>query len=149
MSFLSKLTRSSPPANEALAKAVMTPAVSAIMADGDMQSEEVSQLSNLCSFSPIFAQVHPERLAEMVREIIAENMEKGGEANLRKAAGELSPRMAETAFSFVARIVMADGTVTDEEKDALQRIAEILEVPAGTVAQIVDVVEMMQRRPDV
>jgi uncharacterized tellurite resistance protein B-like protein len=146
MPFFSKLRSSTPP-DEALPRAVMTPAVSAIMADGDMQAEEVSQLSNLCSFSPVFAHIHPERLAEMVRELIAETMEKGGDTTLREAAASLSPRMSETAFCFVARIVMADGTITDEEEEALQKIAEILEVPAGTVAQIVDVVKMMQRKP--
>ncbi|MEL6575508.1 MAG: tellurite resistance TerB family protein [Pseudomonadota bacterium] len=145
MPFLSKLSRSSPPENEALPRAVLTPTVSAIMADGDMQAEEISQLSNLCTFSPIFHNIDPARLAEIVKELIAEIMEEGGAKKLDEAALLLDQPLRETAFCFVVRIVMADGSVTEQEKAALEKIATVLTLDAGTVAQIYTVVQMMQR----
>ncbi|MEM7499776.1 MAG: tellurite resistance TerB family protein [Pseudomonadota bacterium] len=145
MPFLSKLRRSSPPENEAIARAVLTPTVSAIMADGDMQAEEISQLSNLCTFSPIFHNIDPARLAEIVKELIAEIMEEGGAKKLDEAAALMDHGLRETAFCFVVRIVMADGSVTDHEKMALEKIADVLTLDAGTVAQIYTVVQMMQR----
>jgi uncharacterized tellurite resistance protein B-like protein len=145
MSFMSKLRRSGPPADETIPRAVLTPAVSAIMADGDMQAEEVHQLSNLCSFSPIFHAIPPERLAGIVRELIAEIMERGGARKLEEAAALLDPPLRETAFCFVVRVVMADGTVGEKEKRALEKIAEVLALDAGTVAQIYTVIQMLQR----
>lgn len=145
MPFLSKLRRSSPPADEAIPRAVLIPSVSAIMADGDMQAEEVSQLSNLCTFSPIFHHIHPERLAEIVRELIAEIMEEGGANKLEQSAALLPQHLRETAFCFVVRIVMADATVTEQEKEALEKIAGVLGLDEMTVAQIYSVVQMMQR----
>ncbi|MEO1316382.1 MAG: tellurite resistance TerB family protein [Pseudomonadota bacterium] len=145
MPFLSKLRRASPPADESIPRAVLTPTVSAIMADGDMQAEEISQLSNLCTFSPIFHSIDPARLAEIVKELIAEIMEEGGAKKLDEAALLLDPSLRETAFCFVVRIVMADATVTEQEKAALEKIADVLALDAGTVAQIYTVVQMMQR----
>ncbi|MEM7528810.1 MAG: tellurite resistance TerB family protein [Pseudomonadota bacterium] len=145
MPFLSKLRRSSPPADEAIPRAVLIPSVSAIMADGDMQAEEVSQLSNLCTFSPIFHHIHPERLAEIVRELIAEIMEEGGANKLEQSAALLPQHLRETAFCFVVRIVMADATVTEQEKEALEKIAGVLGLDEMIVAQIYSVVQMMQR----
>jgi tellurite resistance protein len=148
MPFFSKLRSAKPPASEELPKAVLTPAVCAIMADGDMQGSEINQLSNICSFSPIFAQIEPKRLADIVREIIAENMERGGDTMLREAAGRLSPGLRETAFCFVVRVAMADGTVTAQERMALEKIANVLDLSSGSVANIYEVIAMMQRQAD-
>ncbi|MEO1456316.1 MAG: tellurite resistance TerB family protein [Pseudomonadota bacterium] len=145
MSFFAKLRRATPPASEDIPRAVMTPAVAAIMADGEMQQEEVTQLSNLCAFSPVFAHIEPKRLADMVRELIAEIMDTGGDTVLREASLKLSPELRETAFCFVVRVVMADGTVEAREKDALSRIADILQLEAGAVADIYRVIAMLQR----
>ncbi|MEL6336239.1 MAG: tellurite resistance TerB family protein [Pseudomonadota bacterium] len=146
MSFFEKLRRAAR-ADEGLARAMLTPCVSAIMADGDMQAEEISQLSNLCSFSPIFHDIEPERLAEIVRELIAEIMEEGGEVKLRQAATAMPPSLRETAYCFVARIVMADGTIGEHEKMALEKIAKLLELEENVTILIEDVVRMMQRSP--
>ncbi|MEL6267952.1 MAG: tellurite resistance TerB family protein, partial [Pseudomonadota bacterium] len=129
MSFFSKLRRE--PADETLVRAMLVPSVSAIMADGDMQAEEVSMLSNLCMFSPIFHTIPPERLAEIVRELIAEIMEEGGEAKLNAAAAQLTPGQRETAFCFVARIVLADGVTGEREKMALEKISAVLQIDAA------------------
>lgn len=147
MSFFQKLRNAAQPADERLPRAMLTPCVSAIMADGDMQPEEISQLSNLCSFSPIFHHIEPERLAEIVRELIAEIMEEGGDAKLRAAVLELPRSLRETAYCFVARIVMADGSIQEREKIALEKIARMLELEDSVTILIEDVVKMMQRQP--
>ncbi|MEM6422553.1 MAG: tellurite resistance TerB family protein [Pseudomonadota bacterium] len=146
MSFFEKLRKAVRPSDERLPRAMLTPCVSAIMADGDMQAEEISQLSNLCSFSPIFHHIHPERLAEIVRELIAEIMEEGGDAKLQAAAADLPPSLRETAYCFVARIVMADGMVGEREKMALEKIAAVMKLEPNVTILIEDVVKMMQRQ---
>lgn len=145
MGFFDKLKAAPKPADERVPRALLVPAVSAIMADGDMQGEEVAELSNLCSFSPVFHHIRPERLAEMVRELIAEVMERGGDTMLREAADALSPALRETAYCFVARIVLADGTLGSHEKMALERIEAVLGLDPAVAARIREVIGMMQR----
>ncbi|MEM6676611.1 MAG: tellurite resistance TerB family protein [Pseudomonadota bacterium] len=145
MSFLRKLAGATPPADEEIPRAVLTPSVSAIMADGDMQSPEVRMLSNICAFSPIFHHIEPERLAEIVRELIAEVMDRGGATMLAEAAAKLDHGLRETAFCFVVRLIMADGKIGEHEKEALKKIEEVLGLDSGEVAQIYTVIAMMQR----
>ncbi|MEM6676610.1 MAG: tellurite resistance TerB family protein [Pseudomonadota bacterium] len=148
MSFLDRLRGHQPPADEIVPRAIMAPAVSAMLADGVPAAEEISQLSNLCLFSPIFAHLAPERLAEMVREIQSEIVDRGGRTVLEEAAATLPPALRETAFCFAVRIAMADGTIPANEEKALEVIAGILGLSGVTATTIYTVIAMLQRPAD-
>lgn len=133
---------------EATARAVLTPAVSTMVADGSIDRSELTQLCNVCSFSPIFFQTSQKELEAMVGAVIDEIRRSGHDATIAAAARGLSPALRETALCFAMRIAFADGRVEEGERNSLARTATHMEIAMPTFEKIIEVVAMMQRPPN-
>lgn len=133
---------------EAVARAVITPAVATMVADGSVSDAEMHQLINLVAFSPIFTPgVDPARVRPLIDEIQRDVERKGHQAMMRAAANALSPALRETAMCFALRVALADGRIEEGEKDALVAAAGCLQISRAVFDRIFEVVMMMQRGP--
>jgi len=101
--FSRKKSTDAPKRDDAIARSVITPAVSVMVADGNVDASELAQLSNLCGFSPIFMHYDSKALTEMVKSIIDTIQAKGHQGALSEAAAHLSPPLRETALTFAMR----------------------------------------------
>ena len=148
MSMFSRLRGASPVTpSDAIARAVITPMVSTMVADGSIDDSEIAQLGNVCSFSPIFFQIDQKGLIKMVRSILDEIRASGHDATIRAAAGKLSLALRETSFCFAARIAFADGRIDQGERNSLAQTAIHMQIAPEVCERIIEVVAMMQRPP--
>ena len=131
----------------AIARAVITPSVSTMIADGRIDAAEIAQLHNACSFSPIFAGIGVDKVTALVEEIIAEIRDKGHQQAIADCAAVLSPALRETALCFACRIALADGRVETAEEKSLILTGQHLEIPIETCEKILEVIGMLQNPP--
>ena len=131
--------------NDMVAKAVITPAVSTMVSDGSVSQVELSQLANLCSFSPIYFNYTQPEVERLIAEILQEIASYGHHAAIQRAGASLTPALSETALCFAMRIALADGIVEEGERNALALTAQTLGIHPDTFGKILEIVAMMQR----
>lgn len=130
-----------------IARAVLVPTVAAMMADGTAADDEVAQLKLLCATSPIFRPLPVSVTTDLVFDVMQEIRRDGPADAIGRAAQALTPPLRETALAFTLRIALADGTLADDEKEALLHVAERLSIADEVFARILEVVRIMQRGP--
>jgi len=145
MGFFSKRRKTRHSADTRIARAVLTPAVSIMVADGEVADSELYQLQNLCAFSPIFFQLEPKDVQALMVSIFEEIKTSGQSNAIQNASATLSQPLRETALCFAARIAFADGYIDDGEKASFLEIAKHLDIPDATFVKILDVIAMLQR----
>ncbi len=69
----------------------------------------------------------------------------GAENLLRVAVDSLPDELHETVFAVATDIILADGEVTPEEEELLNRLYGILEIPESTARTIIDVMVTKNR----
>ncbi|MEO0621461.1 MAG: tellurite resistance TerB family protein [Pseudomonadota bacterium] len=127
------------------ARAVLVPAICTMLADGEVEDEEIAQLDNVCAFSPIFAGFDGDQMTALVQGVMDDVRAQGRQAVLEGAGSALTPALAETALCFAARIALADGQIEPGEKAALLKTGQVLRIETATFQKVLDVVSMMQR----
>ena len=134
-----------PVSDQAIARSVLIPAVSTMIADGDVSEFELAQISNLCVFSPIYLPLGGEKVQMLVKDIIDEISTHGHPETIKRAAEMLSPALRETALCFAMRVALADGHVDDGEKNSLSQTGYFMGIEPAVFDNILSVVAMMQR----
>ncbi len=136
-------------AQRRIARAVLVPTVSAMMADGTAHDDEVAQLKLLCSASPIFRHLTAAVMTDMVFDVMQEIRTDGAPIAIERAVRTLTPNLRETALSFTLRIALADGTLGPGEKETLLQVAEQLRISEDMFGRILEVVRIMQRGAEI
>ena len=134
-----------PVPEQAIARSVLIPAVSTMIADGDVSEFELAQISNLCMFSPIYLPLGGEKVQMLVKDIIDEISTDGHPETIKRAAEMLSPALRETALCFAMRVALADGHVDEGEKNSLSQTGYFMGIEPAVFDNILSVVAMMQR----
>ena len=132
-----------------ISTAVMVPIVSAMLADGVIDDEEVMQIRSLCAWSPIYARNSREQDTDIILRAIRLVEDRGIEEMCRNAAGVLSPGLRETAFIFATRMVFADGHVGAKEQQMLEALTGWLGIAQDRARMLVEAVSIMQHTIDV
>lgn len=127
-------------------KAIMTIVMAAVAADGEVSDEEVSRLRSMCARSPIFASNAKEEDDAVIDFAIKAVNQLKGDA-IKKAAEALKPELRETAFAFATEMVMADGTVGQEEEAFIGQLTSTLGI-SNDLAKAVIQVTMMRMRSE-
>ena len=148
MGLFSNLRKSAatPTGDEAVAKAVIAMPLMVAAADGQIDQAEMAQITNMCTFSPIFHAVGVETTQKLALACLETIKSTGSEALFTEAKAALSPQLAETALCFAIRTALADGVLEDSEKTMLMAMGQRLGVPEETFVKIFEVMIMMQRR---
>lgn len=106
---------------------------------------ELGQITNMCAFHPICHAVGAARTQEIAKSILTDLQKHGAEPLFQGAKAGMTPKLAETALCFAIRTALADGTLSDQEKQMLVTMGERLGVPAETFMKIFDVMMMLLR----
>lgn len=148
MGFFNKLraAAAAPAPNEAAARAILGVTLIAGTADGRLDEREYDQLVSLCAFNMLFQDLGQQKCRELLVGVADTLKTQGAKAVLTHAAAVLSPRHAETAMCFAARVMLSDGKLHDDEIATLLIMGQSLGVPEETLKQIVSVMTMLQRR---
>jgi len=101
---------------------------------------------SLCAFNMLFQDLGQQKSRELLVEVADTLKTQGAKAVLTQAAAVLSPRHAETAMCFAARVALSDGRMQDEEIGTFLIMGQCLGVPEEKLRQIVSVMTMLQRR---
>jgi tellurite resistance protein len=125
-------------------EAIMTVVLGAIMADGEVDDDEVTRLKAMCVLSPIYARNTSERDRNIVQRALNQ-VSQDGEQAMRRAAAALSPALRETAFAFACDMVLADGVLASSEERFVEQLAETLELAPALARAIVQVTLIRNR----
>lgn len=127
-------------------RAVMTIVISALLADGEADDEEVAGMRAMCARSPIFSGNSREEDDRVIDFALRTMRRLGGEA-VPKAASALPPPLRETAFAFAVEIVLADDAVGPQEEAFIDQLARLLGI-GDKLAQSVIAVTAIRARSD-
>lgn len=131
--------------DDPVARAVLTPAVSTMVGDGEVNPAEHAQINNLIAFSPIFFEHGPATVTAYIQHILEQISKNGHEATIKAAAAELNQPLRETAMCFAIRMALADGVIEDGEKASLSQTGHFMEIPPETFGKMFEVLAMLQR----
>jgi len=129
------------------ARAVTAMQLLVAAADGEISTPETTQITNMCTFSPVFHAVGPDRTMDLAGDVVKELKAKGATEVFARSAAALSPKLRETAICFAIRTALADGVLEETEKKMLNTMGESLGLAEETFFKIFDVMVMMQRAP--
>ena len=134
--------------DDPLARAVLTPAISTMVGDGEVNDAEMAQINNLIAFSPIFFEHGPATITAYINYTIEQIAQKGHEATIKDAAAQLSQPLRETAMCFAIRMALADGKIEEGEKNSLAQTGHYMEIPPESFGKMLEVLAMLQRPPE-
>ncbi len=132
----------SPKMNEQ--QAVMSIALAAVAADGQIQDQEILRLQAMCMLSPIYAGLSGDQLGGILRQS-ANLLSQQGQDALAKSAELLTPELRETAFAFATDMVLADGVLGGAEEKFIEDLAKKLNVNEDTAKTIIHVTTIRNR----
>ena len=117
-------------------QALMTVAVAAVKADGSVSRTEYLRLRAMCSLSPLFVDNNSDQ-DQAIIEFADEITTNLGFDAVSKAAATLSQSLRETAFSFAADMILADGRVGEKEQKFLAELVRVLGISEQVGASVV------------
>jgi uncharacterized tellurite resistance protein B-like protein len=127
------------------AEAFAAIALAAIASDGYLSDEEAHSLSVSLSRMKLFRS-YPEDVKRKLFDKLLGILRRDGPGALLNSAQESLPHdLRETAFAIATDLVLADGVVTEEEKDFLGQLHESLEIPHEIGLKIVEVMLIKNR----
>jgi tellurite resistance protein len=107
--------------------------------DGHIADEEVKGLFTITERMRMFENVSPNKWNGMM-DVLHKYLKKEGPLKLVDRCAEALPEgLRQTAFANACDIVLADGTVEDEEKEFLDHLQKTLELDGDTALNIVEV----------
>ena len=107
--------------------------------DGHISSEEVQSLFTTTERMKMFENVSPNKWNSLMDALVKILKKDGPMKLVDRCAKALPDGLRETVFANACDIVLADGTVEDEEKEFLDHLQRVLELDGDTALTIVEV----------
>jgi len=126
-------------------KAFAAIALAAVASDGAMGHEEAKALRAQLDHRTPFSGLSDQTIGAMFDDLLQILREEGIDALVAGAIPSLQPKQRETALAVAAQLVHSDRQVETAERDFLDRLAAQLELPGGRAAQILEVIEILNR----
>ncbi len=119
--------------------------LAAAAADGHIADEEARGLFSALSRMKLYSSFTEEKFQRMM-DVLLRVLKKGGpEALIERAVPALPQRLRAPAFCNAVDIVLADGTVEDEEKELIEKLKTALEISDNDAQLIVKVMIIKNR----
>ncbi len=148
MGFFKKiLGKTLDPNSLSQAEAIAAIAVAAVAADGYLLDEERKRLFSLISSLQIFKDYSEKRRVKLLAKLFELLRQKGGQSLVYSAKDALPPQLREMAFGVATEIVLSDGVLTFKEKEFLQHLQEILEIPDNQASRTVKFMLLKNKIP--
>lgn len=125
---------------------VLTPAVCAMLCDGQEQPTEFLQLYAMLKMSPIFEGLTEEKFCELLA-VIKARLKSGVEAQklIREATQPLSTPLKETAYAFALRMLFVDKSLHMSELHFRDNVGTWIGVQNPVAGKIRETMEIMAR----
>ena len=120
-------------------------ALVAIAADGYLSDQEGRDMTNMLARMKLFQSYSGDVMHRMLDKLLTVLKLQGPSTLIDQAKAGLPSELRETAFAMATDLVLSDGTVTSQEKDFLDDLYRILEIPGDTALQIVQVMTIKNR----
>lgn len=117
----------------------------AIAADGEITEEEQVGFLAIGNRMELLSDLSSDQFTAILRKLQGVAKKEGAPALLAKAAAALSPELRETAFALAIDLVLADGTVEDEEKAVAASLQAALQISDDLAVKIVEVLAIKNR----
>ncbi|GCL51028.1 hypothetical protein NIES3804_26020 [Microcystis aeruginosa NIES-3804] len=141
MSLFSGLSRVRQQSNVSLTPAEAFAAITlvAVAADGYLSEEETQALITTLSRMHLYRSYPREVIGRLFDRLCAILSRQGAQVLLNMAIDSLPHDLYETAFAVTADLILADGEVSSEEENLLNKLYKILEIPEQMAIKIIDV----------
>lgn len=131
---------------------VMSPAeayaaitLAAIASDGYLADEEVEGFITTLNRMQLFKSYPADVMRRMIDKLFGMLKRDGVGALFNTAKESLPHELQESAFAVATDLVLADGVVTDQERDFLNQLYSALNIPDETAMKIVEVMMIKNR----
>lgn len=120
-------------------------ALVAIAADGYLSEQEGQEMMMVLSRMQLFRSYASDVMHRMLDKLLSILKQVGPGDLITLAKASLPEDLRATAFAIATDLVLADGTVTNQEQAFLDDLYRILEIPGDTALQIVQVMTIKNR----
>lgn len=117
----------------------------AMASDGHISGEECQGLWTILGRMKLYDNWTDDKFNHMMNRLVGVLKRDGLDKLLARCAKVLPEELHETAFAGACDLVLADGVVEDEEKDFLDNLQKILEIPGDQAITIVQVMVIKNR----
>lgn len=147
MSLFDKVLGSQTQVQEALnpAEAFAAITLAATASDGYLSEEETRILYSVLSRMKLFRSYPYDVMNRMFERLLTILRRQGLDVLFNTAKESLPYNLREAAFAVATDLVLADGIVTQEEKDFLNDLYQALDIPGELATQIVQVMLIKHR----
>jgi hypothetical protein len=119
--------------------------LAAVACDGALDGEEAAMLRQLLEVRSPYSNLGEAVMGAMFDGLLGRLRTGGWETLLVEAAPVLSPAQQETAYAMAALLVHTNRSLKPVEQQMLQRLGELISVPAERCCQIRDVMAVLHR----
>ncbi|MCP9839008.1 tellurite resistance TerB family protein [Cyanobium sp. N.Huapi 1H5] len=119
--------------------------LAAVACDGALDGEEAAMLRQLLEVRSPYANLGEAVMGAMFDGLLGRLRSGGWEQLLVEAAPVLTPPQQETAYAMAALLVHTNRSLKPVEQAMLQRLGELISVPAERCGQILDVMAVLHR----
>ncbi|HEY9617086.1 MAG TPA: tellurite resistance TerB family protein [Microcoleaceae cyanobacterium] len=137
---------------QSTAPTVMSPAeayaaitLAAIAADGYLSDEEVDGFLTTLNRMQLFKSYPADVMRRMIDQLFGILKRDGVSVLFNRAKASLPYELQESAFAVATDLVLADGVVTEQERDFLNQLYSALNIPDETAMKIVEVMMIKNR----
>ncbi|MBN8528057.1 MAG: TerB family tellurite resistance protein [Caulobacterales bacterium] len=127
-----------------VATAVMIPMMTAMLADGSVDDDEVRQIRSICIWSPIYARNSMERDTAIIMKAMRLVEDLGAQTACERSREFLTPALRETGFISAVRLVFADSHVGAKEQKTIENLVSWLGIDPERGRMMVEAVSIMQ-----
>ncbi|MDR9402433.1 MAG: tellurite resistance TerB family protein [Halothece sp. Uz-M2-17] len=113
-------------------------AIVTVAIDGEHAEAEEMAVTQAILSADLFATYPADQLIAMINNSFQYIQDKGIEAILESAIGNLPQHLCSEALSALAKIIMADGKVSSEEKQLLNHFGQAFAIPEEKITATLD-----------
>lgn len=127
------------------AEAVAAITLVTVASDGHLSTEEINSVWTILSRMQMFRSYSTDVMGRMFNKLAGILNRQGIDVLLQLAKASLPYELGPTVFAIAADLALADGTVTSEEEELLEKLYQLLEVPHETAVQIIQVMAIKNK----
>ncbi|MFP4133396.1 MAG: tellurite resistance TerB family protein [Halothece sp.] len=113
-------------------------AIVTVAIDGEHAEEEEMALTQAILSADLFSTYPADKLIMMINNAFAQINQQGTKAILEEAIASLPESLREEVLSAIAKIIMADGKVSSEEKRLLDHLSVAFTIPEEQITKLLE-----------
>ena len=117
----------------------------ACASDGHIADEEVEGLITIMGRMKLYENWSGDRFNATINKLLGMIKRQGVERVMRRCAEALPTQLHPTAFANACDLVLADGVVEDEEKEFLDDLQRVLDLPGDEALTNVEVMDIKNK----